>query len=225
MNFQRALVVEDYPQAVFVLRPLLRSCNFLTDHARTVDAAVTKLHHTNYDLVILDRNLPDGDGIELLSVIEEQSLDTKTLVLSERGRVEERVDGLQKGADDYLPKPFSSEEFIARVYAIMRRARKLTFAETQIGPCALSVHEALLEYNTQTIQLSKKEAKIIDLFARHPKHVLQRERIATSLWTVDKYPSTSSIDTFMKRLRNKLSSTPLQIRTRYNLGYELLVQK
>lgn len=225
MNVQRALIVEDYPQVIFTLRPLLRTRHFLVDSAGTMSSAVRKIHQRTYDLVILDRNLPDGDGVELLQTIDEQSLDTKTLILSERGLVHDRVAGLRSGADDYLPKPFSDDEFIERVNAVMRRAKKLTTKRLEIGSCALYLGEALLEYEGEKIKLSSKEAKMVDLLARHPMHILNKERMATTLWTVDKYPSSSSLDTFIKRLRSKLSSTPLRISTRYNLGYELSIQK
>lgn len=223
MNFQRALVVEDYPQIVYLLRPLLRSCQFVVDHAISLNTAELKLEKLQYDLVILDRNLPDGDGLELMQTISEHSTDTKILVLSERGLVHEKVAGLKAGADDYLAKPFSSDEFIARVQAIMRRASTLKSTTVSVGVCSLSLGEARLAYGNNVIQLSKREAHLIDLLVRHPHHVIDREKIALNLWTMDKYPSSSSIDTFMKRLRDKLSSTPVKIKTRYNLGYELSV--
>lgn len=221
MIFQRALVVEDYPQLVFLLRPLLHSAHFTVEHVESIESAVTKLDAKTYDLVVLDRNLPDGDGIELLSTITEHSVDTKVLVLSELGQVKERIDGLRAGADEYMAKPFSSEEFLVRVENLMRRARKITSASITVGKGTLLLGEAKIEYGSQSIQLSKKETHLLDLFVRHPKHQLTRESIASHVWTADKYPSASSIDTFMKRLRTKLSSTPLRIRTRYNLGYEL----
>jgi DNA-binding response OmpR family regulator len=153
----------------------------------------------------------------------EQSYDAKVLMLTDRSLVSEKVSGLRRGADEYMSKPFSSAEFIARVENLMRRSRRITSTALPIGRGALLLGEAQLEYGKKTVQLSKKEAQLIDMFIRQPKHQLTRESIASNIWTIDRYPSASSIDTFMKRLRTKLSATPLRILTRYNLGYELSI--
>jgi len=223
MNFIKVLVVEDHPELMFVLRQLLTQIHCVADHVMTIEQASAKLDQRKYDLVVLDRHLPDGDGQELIDGIAESSQDTKILMLTECDAVSDKVSCLLAGADDYLAKPFSGDEFVARVRAVLRRGKIIEMKRTNLGQCMLLLHEAQLEYGSRHVRLTTRESRLLDLFARHPRHVLSREYIATQLWTADQYPSSSSIDTFMKRLRDKLSCTPLKIQTRYNLGYELSI--
>ena len=117
----RALVVDDQPQIVSFLRPVLEREKYRVAYADTVFQGEKKLRSDHYHVVILDRNLPDGDGLGLLPLIAETSQETKTIVLSQRGAVEHRIEGLNTGADEYIPKPFSVEEFVARLHAVTRR--------------------------------------------------------------------------------------------------------
>ncbi|HZZ98934.1 MAG TPA: response regulator transcription factor [Candidatus Saccharimonadia bacterium] len=224
MKPQRALIVEDHPQVASILRPLLQSCSLNVDYAIRCDDALRFLQTQNYALVVLDRNLPDGDGLDVLKAMREQNLHCRVIILSERGRVEERIRGLNRGADDYLPKPFASEEFRARVQALLRREKRPMSPELEFGPCLLAIGEQQLVYGPDRIQLSKHEAQLFELLIRHPRHTATRDRIATSLWSSEHYPTDASIDSFMKRVRRKLTNTPVRLRTRYNLGYELYLQ-
>jgi DNA-binding response OmpR family regulator len=221
MTAQRALIVEDHPQVASALRPLLQSCSLNVDYVTRCDRAMDRLSRNSYALVVLDRNLPDGDGLDVLRAMHAQSLTSRVLILSERGCVEERIRGLQRGADDYLTKPFSSEEFLARVHALLRREKKPTVYRLEFGQCVLAVREQQLQYGAVQIHLSEREVKLLELLVRHPLHIISREHIANALWSSDKYPSNASLDSFVKRMRYKLHATPLRLHTRYNLGYEL----
>ncbi len=224
MKFPRALVIDDQQHLISSLRPALERDQFEVEYVDSCHSAEQKLHTKHYDVIVLDRNLPDGDGLELLPTIREAHFDTKIVILSEKATVQYRVEGLNQGADDYIAKPFSIDEFSSRVRALMRRSMKhgkyvLTFGELQVF-----VKELRIEFHGTTQRFTPMMFRLFLLFLSRPQHILTRDQIAMQLWPADKYPSTSAIDVCIKRLRYMLARFPVTIVTRHNFGYELVFQ-
>jgi len=218
MRQQKVLIIEDHPQVVYTVRPTLRTLLFQVDHTQTMRHAIQMLSS------ILDRNLPDGDGIELLAEIQEIARDARVMMLSERGSVDQRVLGLEKGADDYLPKPFSLDEFRVRVESLMRRSKRVGIdVMVTVGPVSYDASHCCLRLHTTEQSLTVKEAKLFELFLQHPFYRVTRERIVSRLWSVDQFPTTTAVDVCVRRLRTKLQVFPLKIVTIRNIGYVLRV--
>lgn len=221
-TIHRALIVEDHPQITYTVKPILRSLAFEVDAVRTLFSASRKLSQHTYDLVVLDRSLPDGDGLDLFTSVEDMCTHTRTLVISARSTSEQRVFGLLKGADDYLTKPFSSAEFSARVQSLMKRSKDLCTGVRHIFFDVRYDYEQHRVYFFQEYrQLTPGEAKLFELFLRHPSMHLTREAIATHLWPADLYPTSTAVDVCIKRLRDRITSTALCIITVRRTGYML----
>ncbi len=221
-TIHRALIVEDHPQITYTVKPILRSLAFEVDAVRTLSSALKKLSQHTYDLIILDRSLPDGDGLDLFTSVEDMCTHTRTLVVSGRSTSEQRAFGLLKGADDYLTKPFSSAELSARVQSLMKRSKDLcTDIRHIFYDVRYDFEQHRLHFSHEYRQLTPGEAKLFELFLRHPSLHLTREAIATHLWPADLYPTSTAVDVCIKRLRDRLTSTALCIVTVRRTGYVL----
>lgn len=221
-TIHRALIVEDHPQITYTVKPILRSLAFEVDAVRTLSSASRKLSQRTYDLVILDRSLPDGDGLDLFTSVEDMSIHTRTLVVSARATSEQRAFGLLKGADDYLTKPFSSAELSARVQSLMKRSKDLCTGIRHIFyDVQYDYEQHRLSFSREYRQLTPSEAKLFELFLRHPSLHLTREAIATHLWPAEQYPTSTAVDVCIKRLRDRLIHTVLCIVTVRRTGYVL----
>ncbi len=221
-TIHRALIVEDHPQITYTVKPVLHALAFEVDAVRTLSSASKKLAQHTYDLVILDRSLPDGDGLDLFTSVEDMCVHTRTLVVSARATSEQRAFGLLKGADDYLTKPFSSAELSARVQSLMKRSKDLCTGLRHIFyDVRYDYEQHRLYFSQEYRQLTPGEAKLFELFLRHPSLHLTREAIATHLWPADLYPTSTAVDVCIKRLRDRLIRTALCIVTVRRTGYVL----
>ncbi|EJL6462732.1 TPA: response regulator transcription factor [Vibrio cholerae] len=176
------------------------------------------------DLLILDRMLPHVDGLTLCQQIRATGNQVLILMLSALGEVEERIQGLRTGADDYLAKPFHFEELLARIEALQRRniqthtSNKLRFADLELCLSTMRVYR-----DEQPIELTAKEISILELFLRKPGHIFSRERILANVWGIHQDPLTNVVDVYMRRLRKKIDmpfAQPL-IQTKRGMGYYL----
>ena len=221
-TIRRALIVEDHPQVTYTVKPILLALEFEVDAVRTLFSASKKLSQHTYDLVILDRSLPDGDGLDLFTSVEDMCTHTRTLVVSAKASSEQRTFGLLQGADDYLSKPFSSAELSARVQSLMKRSKDLcTDVRHIFYDIRYDYEQHRLYFSHGYRQLTPGEAKLLELFLRHPSLHLTREAIATHLWPSDLYPTSTAVDVCIKRLRDRLISTALCIVTVRRTGYVL----
>lgn len=221
-TIHRALIVEDHPQITYTVKPILRALAFEVDAVRTLSSASQKLSRYTYDLVILDRSLPDGDGLDLFTSMEDLCSQTRTLIVSAASTSEQRAFGLLKGADDYLTKPFSSAELSARVQSLMKRSKDLCTGIRHIfRNVRYDYDQRRIYFCKEYTQLTPGEAKLLELFLRHPSMHLAREAIETHLWPAEQYPTSTAVDVCIKRLRDRLSKTPLTIFTVRRTGYML----
>jgi len=219
------LVVEDEQRLAYLLRRVLLEERHSVDLAHDGNAGLDLALSDTYDAVILDLMLPGVDGLEICSQLRAEHLTTPVLMLTARGAIEDRVKGLNVGADDYLTKPFAMEEFLARVNALLRR-RERHFDETlqlSIGDLTLDLvrHEA--RRDGRIIDLTAKEFALLEYLMRHPRRVLTRTQIVDAVWRYDLDALSNVVDIYIHYLRDKIDqgfSHPL-IKTVRGVGYKI----
>ena len=220
----RILVVEDEHKLASVLKRGLEEHGYAVDVAYDGEDGLTLATMTPYDLIVLDIMLPKLDGLSLCNQLRAQSRHMPVLMLTARDTVDDRVTGLDSGADDYLTKPFAFREFVARVRALLRRdglsARDpiLRVADLQIDTVSHEVRRA-----GKLIELTSKEYAILEYFARNPNRVLTRTQIAEHVWDFDFVSMSNVIDVYIGYLRRKLGddTEPRLLRTIRGKGYQL----
>jgi two-component system copper resistance phosphate regulon response regulator CusR/two-component system response regulator QseB len=190
----------------------LTECSYTVTLARTCAAATDALVETSYDVIILDLGLPDGDGLDLLRRWRQGGFKEPVLILSARDGVQDRVKGLDIGADDYLPKPFSLEELLARVRSLVRRHS----AVKQVVSHTVTV-------NGQAVDLTSREYALLEVFMQNQGRILPRTLISEKIWSAHYDVDTNLLDVYMSRLRAKLEvpGKPL-FKTVRGVGYQLL---
>jgi two-component system OmpR family response regulator len=216
----RVLVVEDEAKLASLLREGLRRRGMGVDVASTGEEALTRATATDYDLILLDVMLPGHDGLEVCRRLRACEVWSPTLMLTALDSVEDRVRGLDSGADDYLAKPFSFEELMARMRAVMRRGAlprptMLTVGDLRLDPAARRVSRGGRE-----LSLTAREFAMLETFMRHPGEVLSRFELLEHVWD-DSYENRSNvIDVYVGYLREKLGRG--KIETVRGAGYRLL---
>ena len=220
----RLLVIDDEAKIADFLRRGLESAGYAVDVATDGQRAIDFLYATNYDLVILDLMLPDIDGLDLLKKIRNRKLSPPVLILSARDAVDDRVKGLEFGADDYLVKPFAFDELLARVRALLRRSRPMESAETlKFADLTLDTAAREARRGDRRLDLTAKEFDLIELFIRHPRQVMTREVIYDRIWGYDFGGESNIIEVYIRYLRQKTEAggEPRLIHTVRSVGYVL----
>jgi len=214
----RILVVEDDALLADGLTRILKRSGHVVDQVRTGVQADSALRITPYELVVLDVGLPDMDGFEVLRRLRSRRSKTNVLVLTARGRVDERVHGLDLGADDYLTKPFSIVEFEARVRALLRRKISPS-ASVVMGGLSVDREAKRVKVNGVPVELTVREWALLELFLAHRTRVLSKEQIAQQLAGYQESLSVNAIEVYVSRLRSKVEASGISIRTIRGLGY------
>ena len=219
----RLLVVEDEQTLARYLRRGLEEAAWTVDVTGTVEDAWRLCLLNPYDLLVLDLGLPGADGDELLRRVREAGMDTPVLILTARGSVEDRVAGLNAGADDYLSKPFAFSELVARVHALLRRGHEQRSAALRLGDLQLDRLTRQARRGTRSIELTAREFSVLEYLLRHAGEVVTRTMLAEHVWG-DHYDSLSNlIEVFVNRLRKKLEAdgAPRLLHTVRGAGYVL----
>ena len=214
----RILVVEDDSLLAQGLTRVLTRAGHAVDKAETGLQADKALRAASYDLVVLDIGLPDIDGFEVLRRLRLRHVPANVLVLTARDAVEDRVHGLDLGADDYLTKPFSVTEFEARVRALLRRA-SLPANAVSVGRLTVDAEAKRIKINGAPIDLTVREWALLDLFMARPGRVLSKEQIALQLAEYDAQLTPNAIEVYVSRLRAKIETAGVRIRTVRGFGY------
>ncbi len=221
----RALVVEDEPLLNEELEEQLLEEQFSVDCAETLQEGRDLVAGDEYDLVLLDLGLPDGNGLELLKMIKKYYDETVVVILTARGEVEDKVKGLELGSDDYLAKPFAMAELRARIHAVLRRRFKISDNEILIGKLLLNLNHMEVSYGGKPIDLTETEYKILRYLVLNKNKTITRIALAEHIWgsKIDDRFSLDFINSHMKNLRKKLSEAgaPELIETVYGVGYKL----
>ncbi len=217
------LAVDDDPKILSLLRRGLSFAGYAVEVAMDGDQALTMARDNPPDLVVLDVMLPGLDGVEVCRRLRAGDRELPILMVTGRGRVPDRIAGLDAGADDYLVKPFAFDELLARIRALLRRAGSgedevLRFSDLTVDPATREVFR-----RGRLIELTTKEFDVLEFFARHPRQVLSRDLIFGRVWGSDFLGESNVIDVHVMRLRDKLEDggEPRLIRTIRGIGYSL----
>jgi DNA-binding response OmpR family regulator len=217
------LVIEDDPSIRESLIDFFTGRDWLVQAAADVATAERLLRERQFDLVLLDLRLPDGDGLALLRAMRKRGLRVPVIVLTARGEVEQRVLGLQLGADDYVVKPFSVHELDARMQAVQRRAAQPT-TTLRLGAAEVDLAGHAVRRDGETFRLLPKEAELLAHLLRHRGRAQTRDELLRAVWGHDAMPTTRTVDTHVFQLRQKLEvdpSAPQLLRTVHGVGYLL----
>jgi len=216
----RVLVVEDEKRIADFVGRGLEGAGYTVAVAPNGAAAMEMLHALDYDLIILDLNLPDMDGLHLLKRIRNRRSTPAVMVLSARGDVDDRVKGLELGADDYMPKPFAFPEFLARCKALLRRGASMP-ERFQVGDLVLDALRRKVTRSGETIDLAPKEFSILEYLMRYRGKPLSRSMIVEHVWDMDYDGLTNIVDVYIRHLRSKIDDRyPVKlIQTVRGIGY------
>src|SRR5437879_610975 len=216
----RILVVEDEKRIADFLSRGLESAGYAVDLAGDGQHAIDMVHATEYDLIILDLGLPDMDGLSALQKIRNRKTSPPVLILSARDQVEDRVKGLEGGADDYLVKPFAFVELLARVRVLLRRGQP-TPERLQVADLTLDCVRRKVTRATEPIDLAPKEFGILEYMMRNKGRPLSRTMIVEHVWDMDYDGLTNIVDVYIRHLRSKIDDRfPLKlIQTVRGIGY------
>jgi two-component system copper resistance phosphate regulon response regulator CusR len=219
----RILVVEDEPEAAAVLAKGLREHAFAVDTAGDSRAALEHMAVNDYDLVILDILLPGATGLEVCRRARRAGAAVPILMLTARGEPDQRVEGLDAGADDYLPKPYHFPELLARIRALLRRGPALASSVLTVEDLRIDTRAHAVERGGRPILLTAKEYALLDYLARRQGEVVGRADIAEHVWDDSFDPLSNLIEVYIQRLRRKVDDghTVKLIRTRRGAGYIL----
>lgn len=218
----RILVVEDEKRIADFLGRGLESAGYAVDIAPDGQSALDMVHATDYDLITLDMMLPDVDGLRVLEKIRNRKTNPPVLILSARGAVEDRVKGLELGADDYLTKPFAFVELLARVRVLLRRGQP-TPEKLVVGELSLDCIRRKVVRGSDTIELAPKEFSILEYLMRNKGRPLSRTMIVEHVWDMDYDGLTNIVDVYIRHLRSKIDDRYPQklIHTVRGVGYML----
>lgn len=201
------LVVEDDNELARHLCTDLQQLSYTTNIATSLADARHALASTAYDAIVLDRLLPDGDGLTFLSELREQGNRVPVLILSALGEVSDRVEGLQRGSDDYLVKPYHKAELDARLQALVRRTQQLPPAvELTVGDLRIDVLARSVTRGGKLIRLQPREFALLEYLARNAGEVVTRAMLLESVWGLTFDPQTNVVDVHISRLRAKLDT-------------------
>jgi len=205
-RFMRVLVVEDEKKAASFIRKALQVEGFAVDVLHNGNEVLPAVETTSFDVIIIDIMLPGRDGLSVLRQLRERRITTPVLLLSARGEVSERVDGLNAGADDYVCKPFALAELAARVRALGRRTSDAKPAVLRVGDLTLDTVTRQASRGGAAIELAAREYRLLEFLMRSPGRVCGRMAIVEKVWDYDFDPGTNLVDVYIMRLREKIDS-------------------
>ncbi len=213
------LLIEDDALVASGIQAGLTVHDFVVDHVATMADARSALEAVASDVVILDRGLPDGDGLDLLEEWRTAGVTTPVLVLTARDSIEDRVQGLQGGADDYLVKPFDLDELVARLQALLRRAAGRSRSLIEHGSLCLDPVAREVTVAGQPVALSRRELVLLETFLQSPRSVLSADQLKDSLYGMNDEVESNALNVHIHHLRRKLGSRVIE--TVRGLGYRL----
>jgi DNA-binding response OmpR family regulator len=219
----RVLVVEDDAGIAKFIHQGLNEAGYAVDVASNGREGVNYAIAADYDIIVLDVLLPELDGLSVLKTLRQRGLQTPVLLLTALDTVQDRVLGLDAGADDYLIKPFDFTELLARLRALLRRPPLQTDVVLQVGNLEMDTVQRLVRRGDRMIELSPREFSLLEYLMRHPHQVLSRTQIAQHVWSFDFYGDFKVIDVYIGYLRRKIdrNETTSLIQTVRGVGYRI----
>jgi DNA-binding response OmpR family regulator len=213
----RILLIEDDPSVADSVRGALESAGYVVDHSNDGEAAWFKGGTEAYSAVILDLGLPGMDGLSVLKRWRAEGRDFPVLILTARGSWSERVEGIDAGADDYLPKPFRVEELLARLRAIVRRATGQANPMISVGPLTLDTRQMRVAVNGSPVHLSPQEYRLVSYLVQHAGRVVSQLELTEQLYAQDFERESNAVEVMVGRVRKKLGNELIE--TRRGFGY------
>lgn len=220
----RVLLAEDDEILSDGISRALSQCGFSVDKVKTGTEADTALDAASFDVAILDLGLPGIDGLEVLRNVRARGSRLPVLIVTARGGLEDRVAGLDLGADDYLTKPFDLPELEARVRALIRRSNYTCDQELVLGSLRFDVSGRTVYVNDQVVEFSARELAVLELLMQRPGRVVSKEQLMEHMYGWDKEVSPNAIEVYIHRIRKRIEAFGLSIRTIRGLGYILETQ-
>lgn len=201
----RLLLVEDEPDMAALLRRVLEKHDFVTDSAPSVEIAIEAIETIAHDLVLLDRQLGDGDGASLIAYLRKRRPGVPVVILSARGTAADRVEGLNLGADDYIAKPFVINELVARLRAVLRRPTLMASERLEVNNLSFDVNQAEVFIDGTRLELPRKEYLVLESLMRRAGRTVRRALLEEDVFGSDDEIQSNSLEAHISRLRRKLS--------------------
>ncbi|MBP5575067.1 MAG: response regulator transcription factor [Bacilli bacterium] len=221
----KVLLVEDNSQLNKALTTLLKRNSYLVDSALDGEEALIYLKDYQYDVIVLDIMLPKIDGLEVLRRARSNGIQTPIILLTAKSTIEDKITGLDLGADDYLPKPFNSDELLARIRALGRRKTQefIEKKEIEFGDLVIDESRYIIKCRDKSVSLSNKEMQILLLLVKADGKIVSAEAITQSAWEADSYSTNENIWVFISYLRKKIESigSKVKIKSIRYQGYYL----
>lgn len=221
----RILIVEDEHRLANTIKKGLESEHYAVDVAYNGTDGYDFASTEDYDLLILDLMLPGMDGLQICQKLREKNIHSPILILTARGQIQDKVNGLNSGADDYLTKPFSFDELLARIRALLRRSKETKGNKLQVADLELDTVAYTVKRNSRSIQLSNKEFSLLHYLMRNPDRILTKDQIIGHVWDYDADILPNTVEVFVRKLRDKIDrpfkdEKPL-IQTVRGFGYRI----
>jgi len=222
----KILIVEDEQELLDLMLRYMKREGYVCEHATVFKEGYKKINNHEYDCAVIDLNLPGGDGLKLVEILRKEIPKTAIIIISARNTLDDRIQGLNIGADDYLTKPFNLSELNARIKAILRRKTDQKSNELVFGNIRIDLDERSVVANGTTLKLTKKEFDILVYLARNKNRVVTKDSIAEYLWGdyMDDALSYDFIYAHVKNLRKKLVRNDCgdYLKTVYGVGYKFI---
>lgn len=219
----RILLVEDHDTLGLAVHEALQRARFLADWCRNLDEAEAAMAGRSYDLILLDLSLPDGDGLEFLRQIRSARVHTPIIVLTARGGLNDRIAGLDDGADDYLVKPFQLTELVSRARAVLRRPERLAMEAIRLGRVAFHPDSGDVTIDDRPVVLSRREQQLLIALLRRSGRVCSRDHLEDCLYDQSADVGPNALESSVSRLRAylTLNEAGVEVRTVRGVGYVL----
>ena len=219
----RLLLVEDEKRMAQALCELLRLEKYDVDHYADGEEGLYAAESGLYDVIILDVMLPGKNGFEIAKEVRKSGIKTPILMLTAKSDVDDKVEGLDRGADDYLTKPFMTKELLARLRALVRRTSNSSDGTLSFGDITLNTNSSSLICSDNSVRLSEKEFHILEYLILNQGQILTREQIATKIWGYESNAEYNNVEVYMSFVRKKLSfiKAKTELKAVRGIGYEL----
>jgi two-component system, OmpR family, response regulator len=200
----KLLVIEDEKKIATLLQKGLREQGYAVDLTHDGNEGLDRAISEPYDAIVLDMMLPGRDGLSVLRTLRDRKITTPVMVLTARGEVSDRVEGLNTGADDYMAKPFAMDELVARLRALMRRVTGENISLYKVGDLTMNLVSREITRGNRKIDLTAREFRLLEYLMRSPGQVLTRTQIIERVWEYHFDPGTNLVDVYIQRLRRKI---------------------
>ena len=215
----KILLADDEEDLTRAVGTILRFSGYIVDIANNGEEVLKKVNENNYDILILDVMMPKKSGLEVVQILREKNIDTPVLMLTAKSEVDDKVEGLDKGANDYLTKPFEKKELLARIRALIRDNKNRT-KKIKIGNVTLDREENELYTDKASFHLNSTESKLVELFAGNEGQVIKKEDIKNRVWA-DEVEDIKVVPMYVSFLQNKFEALGANIQIIENDGYSL----